>query len=423
MELEELFVRFERCCRRNGQGVSFDAASFDDLFDILVHKWEFDVSVTLEDRERLTRAAVFSAARKGPLTHKSFKDVMARAVQEFDASPKKDYRLLASVGVPWGGRTPKVRLDGASIRFLAHRPDQFDLTFIENVTPKPKVLAASRYTHVVVGLKARSPSEAYDVAMRALDFVRACWSFRLNKTRGRQWHSNSNAPLSPIALGPIQTLHYPNGDPAIQRVWFDPFFGSSSESPNVSVKMEDCVDEFARIRKLIARYSFGPDIVNLMVRHVRALDSRDPAAAFLELWSALEHLTGTSKKNNQETVKRGTFIYADGAIETALLEVMRSRRNEFVHSAWRDGASREAASVLNVFVCDLVLFLIRNGRRFGSLAEFQAFLDLSRDESRLSVETRLRQLALRMRSGGRRQRSSAENLNGASAHHLVSNGS
>ncbi len=71
------------------------------------------------------------------------------------------------------------------------------------------------YSPVRVSVRARSEHEAYEKATGALDLLRGIWNLRLNSAARSS--SGKRKPVNVLQLGPLHSLHEPNGELASYR--------------------------------------------------------------------------------------------------------------------------------------------------------------------------------------------------------------
>lgn len=119
-------------------------------------------------------------------------------------------------------RLARVRLDGASITFARVPPRRFkppDRVRRNKVHHGP---SPSGYWAVWVKLRSRDAFSAGVRALRALDFLRGIWNFRVNHGSWRVSFGAGNGPFNRILPGPIHTLHHPSGRPADDHTWWEP---------------------------------------------------------------------------------------------------------------------------------------------------------------------------------------------------------
>jgi hypothetical protein len=236
---------------------------------------------------------------------------------------------------------------------------------------------STKYLRVAVDTKGRTIFEAADRALDALNLLRGLWM--LCDTLGRwtvHFGFNPYKPIGGVLLGPIHTLHHPDGSLAIDNFWYEPDY--LGDQPLFDTKKG--WDELEKFRSWasqeIEKHKYRQDVQQLLRRLSIAFSQADPNTAFLQLWCILERITDTVGKKYDDTIERAVWPYADRFLMKEQLEHLRYRRNQYVHSAKSDGEMDQTVLLAKSFVEQHLLRLIRNDCNVDSLEEYGRFLSL-----------------------------------------------
>ena len=186
-------------------------------------------------------------------------------------------------------------------------------------------------------------------------------------------------PINPLVLGPLHTIHKPNGELASEEWWYEPsyiipvFRFDVHKNSAVMYKREN------QIRTQIKRLPYQSELEDILIRYVRALDETSWHNTFLSLWRILEQLV-TPNGNYDRTTKRVSFLFEDVEYHQQVLGHLRHHRNAFVHEG-NTSIYFETLAYQTKFYVDLLLeFHFTNRFGFGSLAEIGEMLDSPTDE-------------------------------------------
>jgi hypothetical protein len=319
----------------------------------------------------------------------------------FRTSPLK-YVLLSSLAIP---DLPKrsIRVRGCTVTFLKTKDKKYDIPRLLSKQFESsaifKHIHSTKYRIVRVSTEGRSIYDASVKALDALDLLRGLWS--LFATYGPSPLSSGGIGRNPIGVihrGPIHTLHYPDGKIVDESIcWYDPDF--TGEHPIFSdvEKWRQIEKERKWAMKQLATHECRSDLEILLSRYVSALDQPNTDLAFLQLWSILEKITDTVGAKYDETIKRTAWIFAkkDRGLVKDILELLRCRRNQYVHSGKASEQCDQIAYLIKFFVDPHIIKLIANKFRIRSIEEYGQLLDLPADVDMLEERQQLLLRALR----------------------------
>ncbi len=345
--------------------------------------------------------------KKAPSQPIQPKELLTEANQQAAAyfrQPESPYILVSSLSIDSMPRKT-IRIKGCVVSSLAKRGSRFPLPDVHALRVPGSIfsehLTSSRYRFVKVATKGRSIHEGTENALNALNVLRALWSFFA--TYGSWSMSLGGArrePLGVIHIGPIHTLHTPDGRLVENMFWYDPDF--TQERPLFNGMRDRQWTEIEKARrsatKRIAAHQYRQELESILIRYVAALDQPNPDVAFLQMWSILEKITDTVGSKYDETIQRTVWHYSkdDRPIMRDVLESLRYRRNLYVHSGAAGNDGDRVGYLIKELVDPHLRRLLFNPFKVRSLEEYGELLATPTDLA--TLEKRRRQLtkALRM---------------------------
>lgn len=397
IDLNVIATNLEVGKRPQGGRLGFDGWAFDTASAALFSAFEFDLDIGDSGRQRIIRDALFGLNPTSTITGKVLASAVARQQEAYLKLPQRRYALLTSISVKFGKHLAAIRDGEVRIQFYRERPKRFDRKRFEKIHSWPKEPEVKDYAYVVVAVKARTTHEAFERALRELDYHRGMWNFALTRLTISQ-DLSSPQPLADVGLGKVHTIHESRGVAAGETFWYQPAF---FEQRPIELRTDwaRVRTESAVIRRNRRRSKYAETLKDVFVRYARALDGVDFDSTFLKLWSLLELLTGTTNARYDQTVNRALFVFEEQPLNRALLEHLRDHRNATVHDAASTDLVYDFNWQLKQFVDELIKFHIMWAGRFASWSEAAAFLDLPSDPAALIKRIARAKEALRYRGG------------------------
>lgn len=401
IDLDFLTNKLEEIKVVKDNGVSFGGFPFDDIASVI--KFEFQSAKISEiDENRIVSEAILAVARKERITKKSLSGEVHRKEAEFLAKIPQKYILATTLTCQYFKEIRTVRLANVSltfnhklpINFTKHQDNDKLLEFVPELTPKFS-------TATKISLKARSEYEAIERALEAVDFLRGIWNYILNRQIYKKISFGNRKPINNIRLGPVHTLHHPNGNLASSQFWYEPDYYKDTGRPFKRIDWNWLKKEEKYIREVINLSSYGTDLSKAFVRYTKAMDTNDYDATFLKLWALLEFLTDTDGSNYEKTIQRTVFIFAQKdkyrELNKQILQHLRLHRNRAIHTSHSPDDIVSYSFQLKRFVEYLLTFHIHHERKFASIEEAGNFLDLSQEVGELQTKINLLNFAVRYR--------------------------
>lgn len=246
---------------------------------------------------------------------------------------------------------------------------------------------------VCVSVEERTLEAAADKALDRLDCIRGIWNLFENR---RHWVRHSGGlrkPVNQILLGPIHTLHKKTGELATDLWWYEPQYRGQVNVYKDVRKINPMYKFMRDVRKLLNASLYKKELVEGILRYVRALDARDWNDAYLRLWSVLEHLTSTVSEPYGVTIRRASFLFEDIKYNLQVLSHLRDIRNDLVHSGSEPNDIEIMMYRLKYYVECLMEFHLANRCKFVSLADTGGFLDVNPDSKWIAKKMRALRLA------------------------------
>jgi hypothetical protein len=299
-----------------------------------------------------------------------------------------------------------ISMQSCSVSALKSRQNRFPLPATLAVhghaTPFFDHLRSSKYRLVKVTTEGRSIHQAADNALNSLNLLRGLWSlFATYGSFTMRFNSPLRKPIGVIHTGPIHTLHFTDGRPVDDDLfWYEPTFTQEQDLFKYANRWKEIEKNRRWAMRRLAVLDYRSDLEALLIRYAGALDQPDMEVAFLHMWSILERITNTISSNYDEMINRVVWSYwdVDRPIARDILQTIRYRRNEYVHSGkvGRDGD--RAAYLIKSFVDPHLLKLISNPFKIRSLDEYGEFLALPTDRTMLAQRRKNLAKALRVLS-------------------------
>lgn len=391
--VRQLLHRFDAAKRLNDKAqVSFQGFGISEYLAILHGLGLCSDGLPQAEQRRVIWLAVAKAAARGKLTEESFGQELRRLETEFLQKQPQEYVLVTSISIARGSFSRSVAIAGVRNRIDARLPRQFRETHKARVQDGRHSVTGEipgNYCHVWSRANARTAAEATDVCLDAITLVRAIWNFYFNRQVEFRWSSDRQKPVNHLLLGPIHTLHLPNGCPASDSWWFDPGFRGPVEAWNLTKYAANLIKFEQNVRRHLRNCRYRADMEVALRRYGQSLDEHEFHRSFLHLWGVLEFLTGTTERDSR-SIRRAAFLYVDSDYAEVRLKTLRDFRNRTVHAAYETREIEAYLFLLKQHVERLIEFHLASDMRFKSIAEASEFFDLPSE--RTVLERRLRLL-------------------------------
>lgn len=391
---------------------------FGDPLILLETGVEFSEPISDADRSGIINHALEAALRSKNFGPKVLITEMNKVTRDFVLRKQTDYVMATGLSFRHFEDITKRESSGCRLyvrqrfpRYLARARKEAKLRSRKSVRADyPEDVLFERYAAAWIHVRGRSPTEAMDRAVEALELRRGIWNFALNRGTGVPFPAPNRGPINEVLAGPLYSLHRRDGSLATEYDWFDLEYSEPKLSRKATRRWDEVRKDEEGIRTVLRSSPYRATLEDALRRYCRALDLADLSRAFLELWSLLEALTGLGRNEPYaKVIKRASFIFADEERKTheQVLYHLRRHRNSYVHAG--EGSSQVGAYLhqLRRYVEHLLWFHLVNSRRFSSQERATRFLDLPtyKEVLRSMIEdraegARLAREGLRFREGG-----------------------
>ncbi len=283
--------KLESTKRINSKGaVEFPGIGFEDCMELLISSVSFASDLLESTVREIVHRSIFTAAGKNKLEPKWVIGQIARL------------DLAGCISIQSRDPISRIKASTKIIRFGREVPSRIlekEAKYTNEFTQGVNAKFPREYMRFMVSTRGRSKSEAGWAALDTLDYYRALWNLKLNMSAISRSSPGRVAPVNQIVLGPLETLFTAKKALIADTWWIQHGWDGPDRVLNVAQSWND-LREFDK--KATASLKNKPEDCRAMIkkgllRYVRALDGRDYETVFLKLWSALEHLTITGRKD------------------------------------------------------------------------------------------------------------------------------
>lgn len=360
--------------------VSFSWFAHTEHSSILASMLRLNGEIPENEARRLVNRAYFDAAAIGRVTPESLLAHADALERTYLSTPKSRFRLITSISANFASSPVAIRNGTAELRFGRRPSRSAERIHAEKIQDAEHSIYGSlptSYAPVHALVSARNPDEAATQALDQIDLFRAIWNLWKNRSHSIRISSGKRSPVNTFILGPLHTLHKLNGQLATDEWWYEPtYLGPVSvwrDAPRLAKMLEFTKNVRLQLKKL----PYRPLIETALIRYTRSLDSRDWNSCFLELWSILEALTGTTLNDSHKvTVRRSAFLFKNPDYSTLVLNHLRAYRNTAVHGGKQGQNVEPIMYQTKNFVEALLQFHLGRAGQFSTMAEVAAFFDL-----------------------------------------------
>lgn len=376
-----LTERIERTKSVSSDGkASFSGFEHTEHASVLGSLLRLNGEIPESQARKILNLACFAAAGAGTVTPDSLRAQAEALEKTYLRTPKVRFRLITSISAEFATEPLTFRSGTTELCFGRRPTRRAERQHLEKVKDaKPSIYGElpSFYSPALALVSARNPDEAATQALDEIDLFRAIWNFWRNRSQGIRISSGKRAPVNTIILGPIHTLHTLNGELATDAWWYEPTYLGPVSLWRDAQRGTKMLAFTKTVRASLRKLPYRSAIESALVRYVRALDSRDWNSAFLELWSILEALTGTTLTDSHKvTVRRSAFLFKNPEYAIQVLNHLRNYRNTAVHGGQERQNVEPIMYQAKNFVEALLEFHLARAGQFESLVDVASFLDL-----------------------------------------------
>ncbi len=382
--------------------ISFQGFDFNIFTTLIYNILDFSDEISEIDARNIVTRSVFNTASKKEITPKNLCYEINKLERHFWSLPLKRLVLVSKISISQMIKLNCIHIGNNRIIFNNFLPDKFNTKsrneLIDGASKSTPAKLPTNYSSLRVYVSSRSYQDAANQALDNINFIRGIWNWVLNCSfTFRKTYSGKPEPINKIILGPIHTLHFPDGKLAAPNQWWYEASYWSPVKPFYPNKRELGIlyNTQNNIRKRINRLNYSKDIQSTLIRYASALDERDMTSAYVKLWGILEFLTNS---NNYETLtRRVSRLYQEYEFHKQVLDILRSFRNSYVHSGQETNEIETYLIRLKNYVDSIIRFHILNEFHFNSIEKVAEFLDLPINEKEFKYKFNLYNYAKRFR--------------------------
>lgn len=343
--------------------------------------------------------AADSVARSGTVTSGRLLRAIGEGAERFLRRSGEDYVLVTSVSVrhfPELGAETVTGEGGAEISFDRYLPEEFrgghenarerGSEWVVGRLPSP-YSAVWTYTPVRVRVRGkRSHEEAVEAALDALDLVRGAWNLAINRGVGGTLSAGVAKPVNKAVLGPVHSLHHPDGGLADADPWLENGYAGTLRPYRLTRRWDEVRDYATFVQESLPTIPYRGTLEEAIRRYCRALDRRDWHTSFVRLWGVLELLTDTYRHNLVVDRVLPLFRQRYKGIYGQFLKQASLYRNDTVHRGTEGSSVRVLLYDLQRYARLLLEYHLSARPVFSSVCDAARFLDGADEEA---VERRI----------------------------------
>ncbi|MCG8043915.1 MAG: hypothetical protein JAY72_21200 [Candidatus Thiodiazotropha endolucinida] len=386
----------------NSEGkISFEGFSLEDNKAALNHMLDFNSDVPDYERKRIIWQGLVNTGEKTTIDQVSFLKEVTKLQGNYLRRKEKTYVLSSSLSFAYKISINKKVFQKSTFTFTRYLPKKYQ-------EEKEKIYKYAKYSiigeipnnylNVRVSIQGRSEYDAIDKSLFKLDLIRGIWNLFFNRAQGIRHSTGMKKPVNYILLGPIQTLHYPDGKAATRTFWYETSYLGPVKLFDCKNKLENMLKFEVNVRNLLKSHKYHDSITSLLVRYCRALDEANLSACFLGLWGTLEGLTASGNDSYNVTIRRAAFMCIEPEYHSQVLQNLRLYRNKNVHRGSVSDDIETYVYQLKRYVERLLEFHIANTFKFESVVEAAAFMDHPTSLSELRKRRRMINSAIKYRN-------------------------
>lgn len=368
---------------------------YNEVLTLLFDTIQFPSDTNEKDSRGFLRIVVKSLLDKGNLNKNTLlKDINIK-IANYRQIPLKKYVIHSSISADDSILFKTVKIDNVYIYFSnkytsRYKTKDWRLTVTQG-SLKQYFNQIKFDRTLVVHVNARSPSDAMNEATKALDFIKAIWNYCNNlrfpySIRG----GVDDYPINEILIGPIFTLHDITGkliDGA--NVWYTPNYRRNISKFKTNPETEKLFHQKVALIRNALKSNINNDLYSKgLQKYCSALDIANSHASFLSLWNTLEFLTLNEGENQEQLIRRVTFIYKDKDYIKTVLGILKDFRNAYVHTGFTSDATLSYLYTLKRITENLIHFFLFS--KYGKLPHNECLQLMSMPQSIPELEKKLK---------------------------------
>jgi hypothetical protein len=277
--------------------MSFKGFSLRQMVTVLHSSFQFSEEMPEGHERGIIHRAIRSTAQTGKITPERLLRAIVKGEKSFARVPRESFMLVTSLSAGHFKALTSREVSGGTITFDRYLPDPFGdehekarmIAEDQVIGQLPRLGANPMWSYVPtkISVRARSHQEAFERAIDALDLLRGVWNLALNRNRGPRHSIGIRKPVNRLILGPIHSLHDPDGRLVDESPWIEDDYVGALVTFNLVPDWE-YVEEYEQfVWQELSRIPYRQDLEASIRRYARALDRRDWNTSFVRLWGLL----------------------------------------------------------------------------------------------------------------------------------------
>jgi hypothetical protein len=372
LDFDQIAQILERSRVDRQDGPAFLVPPAEDIFALLAESEDFREVFAEIDRDALGRKAARLAAVAGPITAESLKRFLVQANLEHRSSPLEPYALVTTLSTRLPDDLSPRAVGSCEILLSESLPPEFVRLHPLDRLDSQTVQARERGPWVRISVEGRTRYEAGEQALEAIDLLRGIWNFGVNRRIWAAIVPEEYAPVNTIRLGPLHSLHHPDGRLITPPYWFDSAPFRVDSLGHALVEWKDALETERVVLPSLTDTRMGKFLARSLVRYARALDVPNPEIAFVLLWGLMERLVGSEAE--PEIIRCVQAVSDEFELEKPLLQLLRRKRHALIHEGTESHQRKGALYILHRYVTRLLQLLVDRHSAFQTPQQFAAFL-------------------------------------------------
>lgn len=376
------------CSITDDDRLQWQGYEFFDLEPALHAIIDYGERLSFDVAQKIRNTAIFLWLKSGALTEEEFKKQLNKSLSLYKSKNTVAYVVVTSISVAGGMPFKRYVLPNAVVECHKELPKKYRQRL--DLLPDWERLSGSKveavpdgYSIVTVRVQARDESEAIDLSIDAVDFVRGLIGFSVNPGMHMSlgFGQYSQKPMNRVMLGGMHTLHLATGKLATNQFWFEQNYNPVAATVLSGEARKKAVRESRLYMQQIFSSSHNDAelLVSSVIRYARASDEVDRNTLIVKMWAALESLVAKGESNADAIPRRCSRLYSDHEYVAQLFESIRAYRNASVHRGLTESKVDSFCYQLQRTLKYMVSFYLNSYSFLDSIDEINQFLDIAVD--------------------------------------------
>lgn len=361
----------------------------------------YDCPADLHDLEfwECVRTATRELFPNGPFDVPTFEGALETVVEQFRRASPIGYTAWTQLNFR-PPATTKMRFLGSSLTLYRDLPRRLAKNWVNPREFSSEIHEAPEGGVLAVGGPFRSSDAAGYVLSETLDRFVAYLNFWQNSPSGFTYPESARAIFR---LGPTFSLLDEEAQSYGMGVWINTDFDQTGwhRGSDKEKRFSAGVERLKTGRRLSARNPLFETAIRCMSLLNSGWAAREDHHWLMLVWTCFEKIFSTGADGTRggyaAIARRAAKFDANPPVREAVLQTLANHRNGAAHSNGRSGhahVAREVVSECSRYLLWMLRWLLREGHRFQTKAEFLDWVDIPKERERLLRRRRLHNMAL-----------------------------